>query len=53
MSTMTVSEVAEELGVPHQWVLNRINRRKIKAQKRGGIWLIKRSSIEKLKKLPK
>lgn len=51
--TMTVSEAAAELGVSHQWILNRVNRGKIKGEKRGGIWLLKRSSVERLRRFPK
>lgn len=47
--TMTVAEAAEYLGVTHQWVLNRINRKKIKGVKRAGVWMLSRHGIERLK----
>ncbi len=53
VQTMTVSEAAQDLGVSHQWVLNRVNRKKIKGEKRGGIWLLRRSSVERAKNLLK
>jgi len=48
-STMTVAEAAVELEMNHQQVLNRVKRGKLKGQKKGWFWLVKRSSVEAAK----
>lgn len=47
---LLVGEVAEELGLNHQSVLNRIKRGKIAGVKRRGIWVISRSELNRFKK---
>jgi excisionase family DNA binding protein len=47
---MTVQEAAEETGLTSQQILNRIYRKKLRAHKRGWIWMIHRAGVERLKK---
>lgn len=46
----TVREAAEKLGLTPQQVLNRIKRQKIKAKKKGWIWLVKPRDLEAIRK---
>lgn len=46
MKTVLVSEAARQLGVSHQYVLNRVLRKKIKARKEGRFWRVYASSIQ-------
>jgi excisionase family DNA binding protein len=48
--SMTVQEAAEETGLTSQQILNRIYRKKLRAHKRGWIWMIHRAGVERLKK---
>lgn len=50
---LSVAEVATELGITHQQVLNRLNRGKISGRKIGWIWLIPQTEVSRLKSLPK
>lgn len=48
--SLTVREVAKELGLPSPQVLNRINRGTIKAKKFGPIWVVSRSEVNRVKR---
>lgn len=50
MDFLTVNESAEALSLTSLRVLNRIRRGKLRGTKRGGIWLIPRSEINRFKK---
>ena len=47
---MTIPEVATELSLKEHQVRKRLEKGDLRGEKRGWIWLVDRSSVEKLKK---
>ncbi len=47
---LTISETAEELNLKDHQVRKRISRGDLKAEKRGWIWFVHRSSVDQFKK---
>ena len=50
MEFLTIDEFAAEIELPRTRVLNRVIRKKIKAEKRGWMWMIPRDEVTRVKK---